>query len=660
MKKLFALFALMTLFAQACAPSAPAPTTALAQPAKVANTATAGADAEEEDTAARLERLGGEPCPDSEFTCVTLAVPYDHFNPSGGTLDVVFGVLPASGVRKGMLVVATGGPGASGLLSADNYVSSYDPSIPEYFDIVFFDQRGVGLSGGLQCAAAAAAFYRADWDASTAANEAALVSTARGFAQDCVAEMGNPAYLPYLGTDQAVEDLEVFRQAMGADKFWLYGESYGTQYAQTYAAAHPDRLAGLLLDGTVDLTLSGTDFYVTQAQAFNDTLVVTLNACNDDPLCAADMGADAVKVYDDLAGKLKQAPLPFDFPLPSGGMESRALAFSDLETAASGYMYSEAERMIFLRALAAYSRNGDLVPMARILYDSLGLDPETLEAVPDPSYSDAVYYGVECQDYAYPGDTPEARAEAYIRAGDALESSLTRFTSVFYGDLPCAFWPGAAAQIERPAPLAASGIPTIVLNGTADPATPYEGAQAVASRLENGSFIAETGGPHILFGWGNPCVDDLVTAFLVADIMPARQVSCKGVVASEFVPLAPASAADFESPLEALASVDDEIYYLPEYYYWDAETTTSLGCPFGGTLTFEAVNEGEKFTFNNCAFSEGFTLTGEGLNSYDWETFTLSVSISGLAEGVLTYTRDKDGNLSVTGTYDGLEVDLSE
>ncbi len=659
MKKLFALFALMTLFAQACAPSAPAPTTALAQPAKVANTATAGADAEE-DTAARLERLGGEPCPDSEFTCVTLAVPYDHFNPSGGTLDVVFGVLPASGVRKGMLVVATGGPGTAGLLSADSYVASYDPSIPEYFDIVFFDQRGVGLSGGLQCVDAAAAFYRADWDASTPDGEAAMIATARDFAQDCVAEMGNPAYLPYLGTNQAVEDLEAFRAAMGVDKFWLYGESYGTQYAQTYAAAHPDRLAGLLLDGTVDLTLSGTDFYVTQAQAFNDTLVVTLNACNDDPLCAADMGADAVKVYDDLAGKLKQAPLPFDFPLPSGGMESRALAFSDLETAASGYMYSEAERMIFLRALAAYSRNGDLVPMARILYDSLGLDPETLEAVPDPSYSDAVYYGVECQDYAYPGDTPEARAEAYIRAGDALESSLTRFTSVFYGDLPCAFWPGAAAQIERPAPLAASGIPTIVLNGTADPATPYEGAQAVASRLENGSFIAETGGPHILFGWGNPCVDDLVTAFLVADIMPARQVSCKGVVASEFVPLAPASAADFESPLEALASVDDEIYYLPEYYYWDAETTTSLGCPFGGTLTFEAVNEGEKFTFNNCAFSEGFTLTGEGLNSYDWETFTLSVSVSGLAEGVLTYTRDKDGNLSVTGTYDGLEVDLSE
>ena len=34
----------------------------------------------------------------------------------------------------------------------------------------------------------------------------------------------------------------------------LYGESYGTELAQAYAAAHPDRLSALILDGAVDLT----------------------------------------------------------------------------------------------------------------------------------------------------------------------------------------------------------------------------------------------------------------------------------------------------------------------------------------------------------------------------------------------------------------------
>ncbi len=654
MKKIYAFFLLLALLSQACASGLPAPTDTAGASTSVGSASTGT------DTAALLEKLGGEPCPDSDFTCVTLKAPLDHSNPDGRTIDVVFGVLPATGQRKGMFVTATGGPGTSGLLSADNYTAAMDPSIPENFDIVFFDQRGVGLSGGLQCASAAAAFYRAEWNASTPDGEAALAQTAQTFAEDCVAEMGDPESLPYLGTAQAIEDLELFRKTMGVEKFWLYGESYGTQYAQTYAASHPDRLAGLLLDGTVDLTLSGFDFYLSQAQAFNDSLAITLAACNEDVSCAADMGRDAVTVYDDLAARLKISPLPFEFPLPSGKKETRGFTLSDLETSASSYMYSETARMIFLRALASYARAGDLVPMARVLYDSLALDPETLEAIPDPSFSDAIYYAVECQDYGYPGATPEQRAEIYLRAGDGIDSRLPRFSSIFYGDLPCAFWPNATTQTDRPAPFVATGIPTIVLNGTADPATPYEGARAVSARLADGYFVTETGGPHVIFGWGNSCVDDLVTAFLVADLLPAREVTCDGVVAEEFVPLLPLSAADFESPLEALASVDDEIYYLPEYYYWDYETPTAIGCPFGGTFSFKISDAGEAFSFDACAFSDGFVMTGDGLYNYDDETFTLNVSVSGLASGALTYIRDVDYNLSVTGTYDGAEVDLSE
>ncbi|PIV25845.1 MAG: hypothetical protein COS37_09465 [Anaerolineae bacterium CG03_land_8_20_14_0_80_58_20] len=656
MKKLLVFSIVLALTSQACALSQPAPAMTPRPPtASVATRAAA-----DENTASRLARLGGIPCPEGDFTCVTLEVPLDHFHPDGRTLNVAFAVLPASGERKGMFVTATGGPGTSGLQSADNYTAAFDPSIPEHFDIIFFDQRGAGLSGGLQCADAAAAFYRADWDASTPDGEVALVKTAHTFADDCAAEMGHPDSLAYLGTDQAIEDLEVFRQAMGEEKFWLYGESYGTQYAQTYAAAHPDRLAGLLLDGTVDLTLAGTDFYVSQAQAFNTSLVMTLEACNADEYCASDMGADAVAVYDELAARLKASPLPFDFPLPSGGIEARTFSFSDLETAAAGYMYSESARMIFLRALASYSRNDDLAPMARVLYDALGLDPQTLEAIPDPTYSDAVYYAVECQDYGYFSGTPEARAEAYLRAGDAIDSNLPRFASVFYGDLPCAFWPNPTSETVRPAPLTARGIPAIVLNGTADPATPYEGAASVFQRLADGYFVTEAGGSHIIFGWGVACVDDLVTAFLVDDKMPARETTCEGIVADEFVPLAPLRASDFVDPLEALASVDDEISFLPEYYYWDAETPTAIGCPFGGTLSFEPSDVGEAFTFKDCAFSDGFALNGEGAYNYDDELFTFDVTVSGLARGTLTYTRDADYNLSVTGDYDGAAVDLSE
>ena len=62
----------------------------------------------------------------------------------------------------------------------------------------------------------------------------------------------------------------------------LYGVSYGTAVAQTYAAAHPDHLSGLVLDGTIDLTLNGEEGSLSQEKAFDKVLVATLEACNAD------------------------------------------------------------------------------------------------------------------------------------------------------------------------------------------------------------------------------------------------------------------------------------------------------------------------------------------------------------------------------------------
>ena len=160
-------------------------------------------------------------------------------------------------------------------------------------------------------------------EAITPAQEAALKQTAKTFSADCVNEVSNPDLLPYLGTKQAVEDLEYFRQLIGDEKFWLYGESYGTQFSQTYAAAHSDHLAGLILDGTVDLTLDGIEFYSQQAQAFSDTLVASLSACNDDPACRKDMLGNAVKAYDQLESTVKsKAQYLSNFPFPKAGLQT--------------------------------------------------------------------------------------------------------------------------------------------------------------------------------------------------------------------------------------------------------------------------------------------------------------------------------------------------
>lgn len=588
------------------------------------------AQAPRPDTATLLAELGGVPCPDdSAFTCVTLTVPLDHLaDRTADTLDVVFAVLPASGERQGMFVTVTGGPGTAGTAYADSYTAAFDPTIPEHFDIVFFDQRGMGQSGGLACPEAAAVYYQADTRGLTRAQEAAARAAAQTFADDCVAEVSDPSLLPYLGTAQAVEDLELFRLAMQEERLWLYGESYGTQYAQTYARAHGDHLAGLILDGTVDLTLTGYEYYEQQAAAFSDTLTGTLLACGDDPACRADLGRRPVLVYDRLAARLARSPVTFRFPLPDGPAERRTFTLADLEAVAASQMYAPGDRMLFTRALAAYGARNDLVPLARLLYVDLGLDPVTLEVIPDPTWSEAIYYGVECQDYAYPGSTPAQRAENYLRAGDAVEAALPRLGSLFYGDLPCAFWPDPTTVLTRPEPLLAAGLPTLVLGATADPATPVGNGMAVYEALDDGYLVTQQGGPHVIYGRGEPCIDDVVTNFLLFGETPAdRETECPGVVMDDYVPLAVRSARQLDTLAEAFLALEDELYYLPEYYYWDGAEEVAVGCARGGALTLVPDDEVYAFALDDCSLLRELALTGSGYQDpftggFSWEVTT--------------------------------------
>jgi pimeloyl-ACP methyl ester carboxylesterase len=611
-------------------------------------------------TADALKRLGGHPCPDSTFTCITLTVPLDHFAPSGKTIDVVFAVLPASGERKGMFITATGGPGFSGIASADYDAQTLPPEIPEDYDLVFFDQRGIGVSHPLACNDALEAFYKTDTKANTRNQEADAIKAARTFAQDCATKIGLTDIINY-STRQAVEDLEAFRRAVGDDKIWLYGESYGTKYAQVYASLHPEHLAGLFLDGPIDLTLTGTEFLKQQTQAFNDVLSATLDACTADPACAADVdGGDAASAYNRLAVKLTLSPRKFNFPLASGETEDRYLTRDDLETTASNYLYSEASRMLLQRALAAAS-HGDYVPLARAYYNAVEVDADTYESLNAQTYSSASYYAINCTDYHFPGESPDERADNYLRVGDQVDETFRRFNSSFYSFLPCVFWPGNSVS-PLPVPLAAPGVPTFVLGATADPATPVQNARSIFQNLDDGYLITLVGGPHVIFNRGEPCVDDVITKFLLTGEKPAsREIQCEGKIAENYVPLSPGDASAFANPLEAMRAAYREIFLLPEFLFWDGHTARSVGCRYGGSLHIEANDTGAKLTLKDCAFAQGFAMTGTGVDNFKQDSVVkLEVEVSGLKDGRLTFSKSADGLYLVTGSYGGEEISLSQ
>jgi pimeloyl-ACP methyl ester carboxylesterase len=573
-------------------------------------------------TAAILESLGGEPCPESDFTCVTLEMPLDHFDLSNNaTIDVVFAVLPAEGRSGGAFLTLTGGPGSSGIASADSYTSLYDTAIAEKYDIVFFDPRGIAASGGFTCPVAATAYYRAEGDIHSAPGINRLVESASEFSADCVAEMGDPAELAYVSTAQVVEDIETFRETFGYDEFVVFGESYGTQVGQAYADAHGGMVDRLIIDGVVDLTLDTYEYHRQMAASSSNTLDLTLAGCDEDEWCAADMTGPAGEAYRRLAAELIEAPSVVGFPLPDGTVETRELTLGDLEVASSGALYEEYDRMLFNRALAAYAGRGDLVPMLRLAYVNLVVDPVTQEPVDDPSWSDAMYYAVECLDYAFAGETPEEKAEEIIAGADGIDG--LSLGSTYYGDLPCAFWPHGTDE-GRPTPLVAEGVPVLVLGSTVDPVTPYIQGVEVHSRLDDGYIMSKDGGPHVIFGWGETCPDEEVTAFIL-DGTPPETEMCEGVVVGDYVPLFPETPPEEADVL--LDLVEWEVSYHPDYYYWDGYTDTSLGCYNQGTWSFASTDVGNDFTFHDCELAAGLVLDGTGHYDAEEDVFTLDVSI---------------------------------
>ncbi len=249
-----------------------------------------------------VSRLGGKDCPDSALTCVDLLVPVDRTQPgSNQRIAVRFAVNFAGRDSKGILFIAVGGPGGSGLAVADSYLASFDKRLADEMDVVFFDQRGIGPVNGISCPRAGLKFDMTNFSLD---RPDAAVAAAKTFAEGCAQETPHADLLPHLSTDEAVQDIEDFRIAIGGPKIWLYGESYGTEFGQVYAAHYPQALKGLILDGVVDVTRDAAAFYGDDVRMVEKLLQKTFDACDADAGCHADMGAPAGQVYDDLAAKL--------------------------------------------------------------------------------------------------------------------------------------------------------------------------------------------------------------------------------------------------------------------------------------------------------------------------------------------------------------------
>ena len=562
-------------------------------------------------------RVVREPCPRSEFECVTLGVPADHFTEGSPTWDVTFAVHRAPVVTQRVFVVATGGPGSSGIAEADARLATLPPEITETSDVVFFDQRGVGRSEPFRCDRALSSGGEEVVDStSTPAERDAYAADAEEFGASCFAEAGvDPADAGRYATRQAVEDLESFRDWLDADQLVLYGESYGTQFQQAYAAAHPDRVAALVLDGVVDLSTDDLSFGIEAAQAYSDVLTGTLTACDASRACAADAPGSTLAGYDRLAAELADGPRTVDFPLPDGTTEERELTLEALRTAASWSMSDPWSRQQFQQVLNAEA-NGNPVPLIRLASASAGLDPETGVPVDDPSFSTALFFAVQCADYDVvpEGSTGREQLDVWLEAGRTAGVDQLRLGDVFYSDLPCLFWPETGAVPAPPATVTDPPYPVLLLTADTDPNTPTVQAERLLQRTAGDvALVVEQGGPHVVYGRGNRCVDDAVQTLVDTGALAATgRTVCPGTIAGDYLPIAPATAVGYTDPDATVDVLLRSVLENPDQLAWDGYGELEIGCDAGGSATYELEIDGDLHVdLDGCAWTADVPVDGE-------------------------------------------------
>ena len=446
--------------------------------------------------------------------CATLQVPLTDTGvvPAGAprsTVDLavirVRALDPAH--RIGVLVLNPGGPGAPVV----DFVRDFAPSLPkelrDRFDLVGFDPRGVGRSTPVDCADDLDAFWHLDL-ASTAPDAAAkMLSTTGDLVAGCQQRSG--WLLPYVSTDQAAQDMDRLRRALGERTITYLGFSYGTYLGARYAARYPSRLRAAVLDGAVDPALDAATVAIQQSVGFERSLDRFLEDCASRPSCAFSRGGQSAAAYDALRARLAVASLP----VPGG----RRLGPGEFDVGVSEVLYGGRDRWGDLAAALDDADRGDGSAL-------LGSFDQYAGRSPDGTYDDSIeaFFAISCLDGPSVGGVAgiAAIADAAARAAPRLGRAIVN------SSLACALWPVPPVHAEPEAVRAPDAPPLLVIGTQDDPATPLAWARGLADELATGVLLIAPGEQHTAFDEGNRCVDRTVVQYLVARTPPRDGKEC--------------------------------------------------------------------------------------------------------------------------------------
>jgi pimeloyl-ACP methyl ester carboxylesterase len=183
---------------------------------------------------------------DAEFG--TLLVPENRSNPQSNLIELAFVRFKSTAKNPGPpIVYLAGGPGGSGIFTAQGSRFPLFMALREIADVIAFDQRGTGYSKpNLGC------FERLSLPLDVAPTREAAIKDLREKSRSCawywhdIQRVDLAAY----NTNESADDLEDLRKALGANQISLWSISYGTHLTFATIRRHPQSISRAILAGT--------------------------------------------------------------------------------------------------------------------------------------------------------------------------------------------------------------------------------------------------------------------------------------------------------------------------------------------------------------------------------------------------------------------------
>jgi len=422
--------------------------------------------------------------------CGTVRVYENRATQTGRQIELHFAVVRATrrNVAPNPLFFLTGGPGQA---ATESYVqvSSAFRGINQERDIVLVDQRGTGKSHPLRCPEPAESdtwFDAADPRFDT-------------YLQQCLAQLdADPTQYT---TAIAMDDLDQVRAVLGYESINLYGVSYGTRAALSYARQYPHRVRAMILDGLAPPDLVLGPYVARDAQRAFDLI---LERCAADEACKRAFPNIRAN-WEALLTTLEQEPVRVTLDHPVTGAQTELTLTRDAVATTVRLLSYAPETAALLPLLIDHAhRTGDYQRLAAHLL----MVSEQL----DSSLNSGMGNSVLCAEDA-PFIQPEgATQDTYL---GNLQIEQLRET--------CAVWPRGQVPPDFKQPVR-SDVPTLLLSGEADPVTPPEYAEQAAQTLPNSVHIIAPGQGHSVVFRG--CIPQLVAQFIESGSVQDLDMAC--------------------------------------------------------------------------------------------------------------------------------------